>query len=146
MPDWRDGRMVAQQSVFTMVGADDAPISRLLDDDAFEKDLQYVFPEGFLQIHENFRPNSQTKFLQRITIFGSWKRELLTRLQLMGISSASLFPGPDGLGEFNLRRLSMIVPLLDSLSGRSEPKVRFPMKSGHGFMQQSLIEPTITRS
>jgi hypothetical protein len=119
MPDWQDQRMAAQQSVFTAVGSDNHLMGRLLDVAVLNAEVQAEFPAGFTELQEEFQPLSGNPLLLRVAIKGEWKNNLMVSLHLMGISNLSLFPGPDGLGEFAKQRVMMNVPLREWLAGRT---------------------------
>jgi hypothetical protein len=111
--------MAAQQSVFTAVGSDVDALNRLIDRDLLKKQVEEDFPQGFGEIEEPFRPLTGNPILSKVRIPGSWKAQLITSLHLMGVSNLTLFPGPDGLGEFASQRIMMTVPIRDWLSGRT---------------------------
>lgn len=111
--------MAAQQSVFTVVGSDTASIDRLVDHDVLKTEVENEFPHGFGHVDEPFRPLTGNPLVSKVRIPGNWKSHLITSLHLMGVSNLSLFPGPDGLGEFASQRIMMTVPIREWLAGRT---------------------------
>jgi hypothetical protein len=119
LPDWQDSRMTVQQSVFTVVGSDIDSTGQLVDHELFEAQVLEDFPAGFGGLDTEFHPLRGNPFLTKVKIPGAWKEDLLVSLYLMGISNMSLFPGPDGLGQYASHRITMAIPLRDWLGGRS---------------------------
>jgi hypothetical protein len=83
------------------------------------REVEEEFPQGFDHVDAPFRPLTGNRLVSKVKIPGSWKAQLITSLHLMGVSNLSLFPGPDGLGEFASQRLMMTVPIREWLSGRT---------------------------
>jgi hypothetical protein len=101
-----DPRMSAQQSVFTCIGNVEVPLDGLADKrnwthPGFRSGFWYG-PES-VQINAYEPPHVMRKFL----LPGDERKKALASLHRMGISSASLFPGLDGIGDATSMHLNL---------------------------------------
>jgi hypothetical protein len=119
MPFDQDPRMAAQQTVFTLMGHVETVI-----DDLFEKDKWPAPPErmpgGFIAGTDStiWPLDNPAQLLTKIRLRSEWRTEALRALERMGLTSASLFPGLDGLGRATSLHLeSGLLALRDVLTG-----------------------------
>ena len=94
----QDARMLAQQTIFTLMGDLDYAVDEWFDRDKWE------FPE--LKPREPLADTDSTiwplnhpaELLQKIRLRREWREKALRYLDLLGITGGSLFPGLDGVG------------------------------------------------
>lgn len=94
----QDARMLAQQTIFTLMGDLDVEI-----DDWFDKS-KWVFPDpkpgGLLGGNDSviWPLDQPSQLLRKVRLRHEWREKALRYLDVLGISASSLFPGLDGLG------------------------------------------------
>ena len=99
IPFNQDARMAAQQTIFTLAGDSSAVIDDLFDKDSWPPPVERM-PGGFIAGSDStFWPlDWPGQLLTKIRLRSEWRNAALRALGKMGLTSASLFPGLDGLG------------------------------------------------
>lgn len=119
IPFDQDSRMAAQQTVFTLIGGVETVVDDLFDKDKWPPPVGRM-PGGFITGSDSTMwPLSYPgQLLTKIRMRCEWRTEALMALEKMGLTSASLFPGLDGLGRAtSLHMESGRLSLRDQLTG-----------------------------
>ena len=91
LPYYIDQRMVAQESRFLIWGSNNSPLG-----DMVESNNYMVINKQ--SVRSECLPD--TRFLFKITILNSCKRQITEQLGSMGINEKSIFPGIDSIGRY----------------------------------------------
>jgi hypothetical protein len=117
VPEWIDGRLAAQQAVFTLSGDVNFPLERLRYSRNWQlekADRSISDIEGRINWMSALDPNS---VICKIRVPASVKQEALRFLHKVGITPASLFPGLEGIGRSVAQSHYKFVPFADFLTG-----------------------------
>jgi hypothetical protein len=121
IPFDQDARMTAQQTIFTLFGDVTTTIDDLFDKDKWPPPVERM-PGGFITGTDSTAWPLQFpgQLLTKIRLRSEWRTEAHTALEKMGLTSASLFPGLDGLGRATSLHLEFgRLALRDVLTGLS---------------------------
>ena len=94
----QDARMLAQQTIFTLMGDLDYALDGWFDRDSWE--FPELKPGGPIAgTDATISPlNHPADLLQKTRLRREWREQALRYLDLLGITGGSLFPGLDGVG------------------------------------------------
>ena len=109
--------MAAQQAVFTITGAFNAPIEELLDVTTWGPEVEHINTLPRARPNEDDQITEAYQVLQKIEIPVAWKRMALDMLRAMGITPASLFPGADGIGEMTRQSIYLTIEPASQIAG-----------------------------
>jgi hypothetical protein len=121
IPFDQDPRMTAQQTIFTLVGDIASQVDDLFEKDKWPPPVERM-PGGFITGTDStaWPLEFPGQLLTKIRLRSAWRNEALKALEKMGLTSASLFPGLDGLGRATSLHLeSGRLALRDVLTGLS---------------------------
>lgn len=98
IPFYQDDRMIAQQTVFTLMGNIDVELDIWFDKSKWE--FPQTKPGGMITGTDNMMwpLEEPSQLLRKIRLRKEWRERALDTLRQMGISASTLFPGLDGIG------------------------------------------------
>jgi hypothetical protein len=98
IPLAQDARMLAQQTIFTLMGDLDCAMDLWFDRDKWE--FPELKPDGAKAGTDRtiWPLNHPAELLRKIRLRHEWRERALRYLDVLGITGSSLFPGLDGIG------------------------------------------------